>query len=54
MGEVLKKNDENKYEFENKKIKVEETSDVSVTTTNKKFSWKQLWNDFISCMNIKK
>lgn len=53
MGEVFKKTEENKYGFENNN-KVEENLDVTVQTTNKKFSWKQLWNDFISCMNIKK
>ena len=52
MGEILKK-DENKYGFVNN-TKVEETSIENVTTTSKKFSFKQLWNNFISCMNIKK
>lgn len=52
MGEIFKKNDENKYGFQKNTI-VEDNNIVQVITT-KKFSWKQLWNNIFSCMNIKK
>ncbi len=52
MGEILKKNEENKYGFQKDTI-VEDTNKVEVVTT-KKFSWKQIWNNIVSCMNIRK